>query len=194
MIVYSSTKRGFLNDVLAGEVEKQVLSSFVREMGHSTGQAEVKSWRNSLTYMSNVINDAELPDDAGVAIEYKIPQTSKRIDFILTGRNFENKKTAVLIELKQWSEAELTDMDGVVSTFVGGGKREVNHPSYQVWSYATLLEDFNSNVQTENISLKPCAYLHNYAEDEVIRNDFYKEYIDKAPVFLKNDAKTSSVY
>jgi len=188
MIVYSSTKTGFCADVMANQIEKIILSSFVREMGHSTGKAEVSSWQNSMQYMYRVINDQDIPDDAGIAIEYKIPQTSKRIDFILTGLNKDKKRTAVLIELKQWSEAEITDLDGTVRTFVGGNKREVSHPSYQVWSYATLLEDYNENVQTQDISLIPCAYLHNYERDNVIENEFYKEYIDRAPVFLKSDA------
>ncbi|MFA5776197.1 MAG: DUF2075 domain-containing protein [Patescibacteria group bacterium] len=187
MIVYSSTKSNFIVDVATNQIEKTILTSFVRELGHSTGRAEVASWRNSMLYMNNVISDREIPDDAGVAIEYKIPQTSKRIDFILTGINGENRKTAILIELKQWSEADITDMDGVVKTFVGGGMREVSHPSYQVWSYATLLEDYNANVQDQDISLKPCAYLHNYEQDDVMTNEFYKEYTDKAPVFLRPD-------
>ena len=80
MIVYSSTKKGFVADVMTNQIEKTILSSFVREMGHSTGKAEVESWRNSMLYMNNVISDPAIPDDSGVAIEYKIPQTSKRID------------------------------------------------------------------------------------------------------------------
>lgn len=188
MIVYSATKKEFAADVLANRIEKSILSSFVREMGHTTGRAEISSWRNSMLYMNNVVADPDIPDDTGIAIEYKIPQTSKRIDFILTGIGEENRKTAILIELKQWSEAESTTMDGIVRTFVGGNIREVSHPSYQVWSYATLLEDYNTGVQNENISLIPCAYLHNYEPDGVITSDFYKEYIDKAPVFLRPDA------
>ncbi len=186
MIVYSSNKKGFLGDVLSGQVEQQILTSFVREMGHTTGKSEINSWRKSMPYMSNVVNDSNIPDDAGIAIEYKIPQTSKRIDFIITGTNSENRKVAVIVELKQWSEGvSLTEKDGVLNTNFYG---EVPHPSYQVWSYATLLEDFNSAVQTDNISLVPCAYLHNYEKDDVITNDFYKEYTDKAPVFLKTGA------
>src|SRR5258708_3293864 len=100
MIIYSATKKDFVIDVLSNQIEKRILSSFVREMGHSTGKAEVSSWRNSMLYMNNIISDPEIPDDVGVAIEYKIPQTSKRIDFILTGTNIENKSTAILIELK----------------------------------------------------------------------------------------------
>lgn len=186
MIVYSSTKKEFLSDVLSGSVEKCILTSFVRELGHSTGKNEIASWRNSMLYMSGVVNDSQIPDEAGVAIEYNIPQTSKRIDFILTGKNIDNRKTAILIELKQWSDGiSITEKDGIVDTKFFG---EVNHPSYQAWSYATLLEDFNSNVQEENISLIPCAYLHNYEQDDVMLNSFYKEYLEKAPMFLKPDA------
>ncbi len=186
MIVYSSNKKDFLSDVLSGQVEQQILTSFVREMGHSTGKSEINSWRKSMPYMSNVINDSSIPDDAGIAIEYKIPQTSKRIDFIITGTNSENRKVAVIVELKQWSDGvSLSEKDGVLNTTFYG---EVAHPSYQVWSYATLLEDFNSTVQENNISLVPCAYLHNYDSYEIINNNFYKEYTDKAPVFLKTDA------
>ena len=186
MIVYSSNKKNFLSDVLNGQVEQQILSSFVREMGHTTGKSEINSWRKSMPYMSNVINDSSIPDDAGIAIEYKIPQTSKRIDFIITGENSENKKVAVIVELKQWSDGvSLSDKDGVLNRNFYG---EVPHPSYQAWSYATLLEDFNGSVQSENIGLAPCAYLHNYGDDDIITNSFYKEYIDKAPIFLKTDA------
>jgi uncharacterized protein len=188
MIIYSGTKKEFVADVVANKIEKTILSSFVREMGHSTGRAEVSSWRNSMLYMNNVISDPDIPDDAGIAIEYKIPQTSKRIDFILTGTSEQKKKTAILVELKQWSEADISDLDGVVKTFVGGSKREVSHPSYQVWSYAALLEDYNEGVYGGGVSLIPCAYLHNYEPDNVITNDFYKEYLDKAPVFLRPDS------
>lgn len=186
MIVYSSTKLGFLHDVLTGDIDKTILTSFVREMGHSTGKSELKSWRNSMPYMSNILSDPELPDDVGVAVEYKIPQTTKRIDFIITGKNADRRKTAILIELKQWSEGiSISDKDAVVNTNFFG---ECNHPSYQAWTYAALLEDYNENVQEQNIKLTPCAYLHNYPLDGVIRNSFYKEHTDKAPVFLKNDA------
>ena len=188
MIIYKSTKQGFLNDVLAGDIENVVLNSFVRETGYRTSIREVRSWRNSMPYMSNVLNDPDIPNDAGIAIEYKIPQTSNRIDFIVTGLNNNKQNTAILIELKQWDSATITDMDGIVNTFVGGSNRNVNHPSHQVWSYAALLEDFNSAVEDDHIEIKPCAYLHNYPEDNVIRNIFYKEYLDKAPLFLKTDA------
>jgi len=77
----------------------------------------------------------------------------------------------------------------VVRTFVGGSEREVSHPSYQAWTYAALLEDFNETVQKENIGLQPCAYLHNCVSDEVINAPFYEYHTHKAPAFLRKDAQ-----
>jgi DUF2075 family protein len=187
MIVYQSTKESFINDVVSNNIENVILDFFKLKLGQTTSDAEIKSWRNSMQFMNNVLFDNEIPNDAGIIIEYQIPQTSKRIDFILTGQDSNQENYAILIELKQWDKAEITTKDAIVSTYVGNGIREVSHPSYQVWSYAALLEGFNEAVYTSNIHLKPCAYLHNYTSDNKIDNDFYKEYIDKAPLFLKND-------
>lgn len=188
MIVYNANKEQFLDDVLTNDIENIVLSNVKKKLNRNVGIAEIKSWASSLTYMDRIMRDAEIPGDCGIAIEYQIPQTGKRIDFIISGQNENHLDCAMLIELKQWSEAKLTTKDSIVETYVGGRIGEHTHPSYQAWSYATLLQGFNEVVYTENISLYPCAYLHNYVEDNVIRNGFYSEYITKAPVFLKNEA------
>lgn len=186
MIVYSSTKRGFLDDCLNGNLDSQILSSFIRETGHTTGKSQINAWQSSMQFMNSIMYDPEIPENTGIAIEYKIPRTSKRIDFIITGTNENKKGSAIIIELKQWSQGvHLSEKDGVVETDFFG---EVSHPSYQAWSYATLLEDYNENVQNKGILLKPCAYLHNYEPDDIITNIFYKGYLEQAPVFLKHDA------
>lgn len=188
MIVYQSTKQGFSNDVVTNNIEVAILDIFQKKLGHKTTLNEVRSWKNSMMYMENILQDEEIPNNCGVMIEYQIPQTTKRIDFILTGQNDNRIDHAVIVELKQWEKAELTELDGVVSTFVGKRVADHPHPSYQAWSYASLLSNFNESIYKENIQLKPCAYLHNYSEEDgVITNDFYSEYIAKAPVFLRND-------
>ena len=188
MIVYSATKEQFQNDIMTNDIEGIIYTAYREITGRSTGKSELDSWRNSLQYMDRVVSDSEIPADAGVAIEYHIPQSSKRIDFILTGRNSANEESAILIELKQWQEATLTEKDGIVSTRFKHGVTETPHPSYQAWSYKCLLEDYNQTVQEEDIKLIPCAYLHNYDDDDVINNPFYSSYTTEAPVFLKNDA------
>lgn len=188
MIVYSSTKLQFQNDIMSNDIESIIHRAYTAATGRTTGRSELDSWKNSLQYMDRVLNDGGIPDSAGVAIEYHIPQSSKRIDFILTGLNEQQEDSAVLIELKQWQEARLTTKDGVVSTRFKHGETETSHPSYQVWSYKCLLEDYNQTVQEDDIKLIPCAYLHNYSQDNVITNEFYDSYINQAPVFLKDDA------
>jgi DUF2075 family protein len=188
MIVYQSTKQEFLDNIISNNIENIILENFQKKLGRTTNKNEIASWKNSMMYMNNILVDPAIPADSGIAIEYQLPQTSKRIDFIITGKNDSDVEHAVLIELKQWSEATMTNMDGVVVTYTGHAEREVSHPSYQVWSYATLLQSFNETVEEDKIELVPCAYLHNYEQDNVLTNDFYRYYIDKAPLFLKSDA------
>lgn len=189
MLVYTSTKTEFLDDVRSDIIDNKILSSFQRHLGRTTSKSEITAWRNSMLYMSQVLADDEIPENAGVAIEYTLPQTTKRIDFILTGKGAEQQSTAIIIELKQWESVIATSMDGVVRTFVGGAERDVSHPSYQAWTYAALLEDFNETVQQENIGLQPCAYLHNCTSDDVINAPFYADHTRKAPAFLRKDAQ-----
>ncbi|MDT4839375.1 hypothetical protein FQZ97_731640 [compost metagenome] len=162
-----------------------ILHSFKTATGKKVAKAEVNSWKGSLGYMAKVLRDEGVPDDAGLAIELHIPQTSKRIDVTLTGHDESGAKHAVLVELKQWDKITATSKDAIVKTALGHGQHEVVHPSYQAWSYASLLEGFNEAVYEKGIAVRPCAYLHNYVQDGVIDSSHYKAYIDKAPLFLK---------
>jgi len=188
LIVYSSTKAKFKDDVMTNDIGTIIYDAYRSATGRNTGKSEIDSWINSLQYMDRVLNDDEIPHDAGIAIEYHLPQSSKRIDFILTGMDHNHRESAILIELKQWQQAQMSSKDAIVITQFKHGAQETPHPSYQAWSYKRLLEDFNQTVQEENIQLYPCAYLHNYEEDDVITNAFYSECISNAPLFLKKDA------
>lgn len=188
MIVYSATKEGFQQDVFNNNIESKIHELMYAKTHRRVSENEVRSWRNSLQYMDRVLADDEIPSDSSIAIEYGIPQSAKRIDFIIAGRNAEKCDSVVIVELKQWSEAKLTNKDAIVETYVGGKNREVEHPSYQAWTYSTLLRDYNETLHDGTIQLKPCAYLHNCEDPTVIRNDYYAEYLEKAPVFLKEDA------
>lgn len=188
MIVYSSTKQEFINDVMTNGIGDIIFEAYKAATGHGTSKSEINSWINSMQYMERVLHTEDLPDNMGVAIEYHIPQSSKRVDLILTGTDEHNQETAILVELKQWQTAKQTLKDGIVSTRFSHGEQEVIHPSYQAWSYKCLLQDFNETIHEENVQLVPCAYLHNYEQDDVITNDFYEDYLKEAPVFLKHDA------
>ena len=132
MIVYEATKEEFCDSVLIGSITDEIYDVYREKIGKSA-KSQIRSWENSMEYMYKVLNDSEIPSDCGVAIEFTIPTTSKRIDFILTGTNQFQDDSVVIIELKQWDSAQKVEgKDGVVKTYLGGGVRETTHPSYQV--------------------------------------------------------------
>jgi uncharacterized protein len=133
-------------------------------VGRSTSRREVRSWKESLFAMAKVLNDPSIPDSCGVGVEYGIPQSSKRIDLLLSGRDETGRGNLLIVELKQWESARRTDMDGLVRTRFAEGEANTSHPSYQSWSYAELLRSFNETVDQDVVPLQPCAYLHNCQE------------------------------
>ncbi|MCB0707592.1 MAG: DUF2075 domain-containing protein [Saprospiraceae bacterium] len=193
MIVYHKSKGAFWEDILTNDIGNIVSESIKKYAGKRVAPNELRSFNNSLMAMGIVVNDPQIPDDCSVCIEYHIPQTSKRIDFIIGGKKG-SQDSIVIVELKQWQEAQITSKDGLVKTILGGSLVETSHPSYQAWSYAALLLSFNATVEEEKIQLFPCAYLHNYIPDETIGHTFYQYYLDKAPVFLKPDARRLQSY
>ncbi|MDD9997469.1 MAG: DUF2075 domain-containing protein [Rhodospirillaceae bacterium] len=189
MIVYSASRAEFSEDVYSNQIEQKILDAFASRLGHSTSRSEIESWKNSMLYMNSVLESGGIPDDAGVAIEYQVPLTSKRVDFILSGANADQQDTAVIVELKQWTEVDATQKDAIVKTFIGRGLREVTHPSYQAWTYAALIRDFNVEVQQGQITLHPCAYLHNCLDSAEVKSPFYSEHMAQAPLFVRSDVQ-----
>lgn len=192
MLVYRATKQKFIDDVCANAIGTLVENEISRRLGRNSPRSEVMSWENSLQFMMNVLLDEDIPASAGVAIEYNIPLTNRRVDFILTGKNACREDAAVIVELKQWQAVEVTRKDAIVKTLLGGALRETTHPSYQAWSYAALIEDYNETVRSEEIALVPCAYLHNMKSAESINDPFYEDHTRRAPVFISPDAKRLS--
>lgn len=188
MIIYRATKKQFVDDVFNNTIADNIDNAFVEHLGRHTSPNEVRSWQNSMQYMYKVVNIPDLPDEVGVAIEYQIPLTAKRVDFIISGLNAKKKEQIIIIELKQWDVAEPTQKPSIVVARFQHGKAEVAHPSFQAWTYAYMLSNYNLTIQERGIEICPCAYLHNYMPDGVINGHLYQEDVAKAPLFLKNDA------
>ena len=198
MLIFNGTKASFIDHMVDQDMTDLLTNSIYEKMHRKTSKNEKESWENSLKNMFMTLSDAEIPDNAGVAIEYNIPQTSKRVDFIVSGYDVDKKENAVIIELKQWQKVTaVKSLDALVETFVGGTNRKVVHPSYQAWSYASVINDYNATVQNENIGLMPCAFLHNYekaSENDPLFEEQYKTYIEESPVFTKGDTKRLRSY
>lgn len=189
MIVYSNTKGGFVDDVRNGIIAKKINEEFNKHNVNHHNDAEYRAWSNSLVHMRNALDDSEISDDCSVAIEYQIPLTAKRVDFLIGGIDENDNNNVVVVELKQWENSNVTSRPDIVTAFTGGANRAVCHPSYQAYSYAKIIENFNEDVYKNNISLIPCAFLHNYKEEnrKNIDNELYAEAISYAPIFLAED-------
>jgi DUF2075 family protein len=189
MLIYSGTKKSFSTDIRDGNIAK-IIDEKLSSLGiNHGGLSQFTSWQNSLPQMFFILDDKEISDDIEVSIEYQIPLTSRRVDFLIAGSDDHNKDHVMIIELKQWQKAKKISREYLVETFTGGSNRVVVHPSQQAYSYAKLIENFNESIQEQKIQLVPCAYLHNY--DESYRSEItgpeYQAVIHEAPIFLAND-------
>ncbi len=190
MLIYTGTLKNFNNDVINGLIADKIEEEFKKHNFYHHNNAEYRSWSNSLARLSLLLNHDSINQDVKIAIEYQIPFTAKRVDFLITGLDDNNKKNAVIIELKQWEQCTATAKEDVVLTFLAGTEREVTHPSYQAYSYAKAIECFNKTVRDEDIKLYPCAFLHNYKKEynDQINNPIYSTAISLAPLFLEYDS------
>lgn len=190
MLIYEGTKDNFLSSVEQDTIAVEIENNIYERMHRHTAKNEFRAWENSMEYMYKVLNDREIPSDAGIAIEYNIPQTSKRVDFLISGYGKKESANIVLIELKQWDELEaIPGRDGLVETYTGNALRQVVHPSYQAWSYAMLISDYNASVQEGMVSIRPCAYLHNYRrhDQDPLDAEQYAIYLEDAPAFTRGE-------
>ena len=105
MLAYLATKSQFLRD--APNIEDKVKDAVFKHLHLRVGQAEYNSWRNSLgNSMYHVMNTPEIPDDAAVAVEYRLNGRRFRIDFMIGGTDANGNEAISIVELKQWTEIE----------------------------------------------------------------------------------------
>ena len=186
MLAYLASKEQFLKD--APTIEDIVAAEVKKNLFISVGNSEYQSWRNSLgNAMSHVMLDPGIPGDAAVAIEYRLNGRKFRIDFLIAGQDDSGHESIVIVELKQWTDIAYSDLRSHVRTFIGGGIRDERHPSYQAWSYASHLKQYNEYVYSNDLEVSACAYLHNCVNDEVISDARFADDLEKAPVFIKGE-------
>lgn len=184
MQLYAGPSQQFIQDAFVGSIAGKLEEAFLRHYRHRPGQAEVRSWQNSLVRMSMVLQRAGF-DDHGVVLEHQLPLTSKRLDCMVLGRDATKRDNAVVVELKQWDKTESSEADQCVVTRVGGGLRDVLHPSVQVGQYAQYLADYHMAFSEEDVGLSACAYLHNlqYDVSDELFSAKHREALASFPLF-----------
>ena len=190
MIIYEDTLNNFINDVIMNSISDKILSIMKDKHLSGGSTSEVNSWNNSLHFMKDVLDTPSIPKDCSVAIEYNIPQTSKRVDFMIVGKDDNDSDHVVIVELKQWAKVSKKD-DISMHTIISDlrGNEPTAHPSYQAYSYKSLLLNYCDKLNLSNDQLNPCAYLHNMSENyrNILEDEIYYDWIEEAPVFLKSD-------
>ena len=190
MIIYENTIANFAEDVTLNRIT-DVLSEKLKENHLGGGnEREINSWHYSLRFMKDVVDTPSLPKDCVVAIEYNIPQTAKRVDFMILGQDKDKTDHIVIVELKQWAKVKKVN-DTFKHSIWSDLKKDkpTPHPSYQAYTYKSLLYNYGGAEGLEKESLNPCAYLHNMSEEyrDVLEDEIYSEWTSEAPVFLKSD-------
>lgn len=180
MIAYSETLKNFYSHVNQNIIEQMI----VKKLGFNVGESEKRSFRNSLPAIANALRNTNIPDDVQVALEYKIPLTNRRIDFMIAGADEFGKDHIVICELKQWDEVKHTDMDDIV--LVKG--QEHVHPSWQAYTYGSTIANFNEYVEKNDVEINTCTFLHNYKREYVdeLCHEIYNEGLSKAEPFISD--------
>lgn len=209
---YHKAKDDFIKefDNDSGETIIQDLCSLMNKKYNSgNDDSEVKSWRSSLEKIRILLDDARIQPDSDIILEYNIPATNRRIDFIITGYSDIGIPVMIICEIKNWGDTSTLSLeyknegkkDGVIHTIFdkieGDGekieKEGCIYPCYQALTYKELLYDA-VDLNREGLIILPCVYLYNCGGHKDIdkaneskncfNDNFYKEYRDKTNNFL----------
>ncbi|UNZ16939.1 DUF2075 domain-containing protein [Streptomyces sp. 891-h] len=151
--------------VLDGSLFLHLNEQFAHHHGYRVGPAEAQSWERSIPALVNALNDAGL-GDVEVLLEYALPLNSRRADAVLAGRHpTTGEPSYVVVELKQWSQAEPDAEDPELCHVHGNDRsRPKLNPIEQVRRYCEYLVNFNGALAEHGHRVSGVAYLHNATE------------------------------
>ncbi|MEU3851638.1 DUF2075 domain-containing protein [Streptomyces sp. NPDC029554] len=136
---------------------------FTHVHGFRPGPSEVRSWQRSIPALTAALNDAGL-GEVEVMLEYALPLNSKRADAVLAGVHPQTGEPSyVVVELKQWSQAEPDEEDPALC-HVDAYAQPVLNPIEQVRRYCEYLVNFNGAVAEHPRRVSGAAFLHNATE------------------------------
>lgn len=159
-------------EALLSPLEQQlsiVLAEHLRMAANlAVSESEKRAWDRSLPVLAHDLKEAGL-GQVEMLIEYQLPLTSKRADVVLAGVDRRTGGDAyVVVELKQWSHAEVWEDDErrvLVQNMSGKPKL---HPSLQAQGYGEYILDFLAVLADHPDALHAVAYLHNAARNDVV--------------------------
>lgn len=184
MHLYTGPTTAFVEDATQNRIGALLTDAWIDHFGYRPAPSEERSWRNSLRAMATAVELGRLEDN-GIVVEWQLPLSSRRIDCMVTGLDDEASKRAVVVELKQWDNATQSPVDECVTVNLGGGLRDVLHPSAQVRAYQQYLRDTHTSFQDGGVMLSACSFLHNFAFDDQseLLSSRHVDYLNVCPLF-----------
>jgi len=187
--LYSGRSSDFCAEALSGQIETTLENAMLARLAKRPTSSEKRSWRESLGRVGGILKLAGL-DGLGVSLEYCLPASSRRLDFLATGLDSTGRSNAQILELKQWEHCQESDTEYEVITRFQGGPARTPHPSVQADGYRQYLIDFNEAFRgSDPIVLDACVYLHNYdftAQDPLLDPKF-NSIIERCPLYGRQD-------
>ena len=185
---YSEFQDGVANGTLFPHVERV----FRARYGCLPGDAEQRSWRQSLSAVADVVA-IDRPSDVGVAVEYHLPFSGHRIDTVFFGRSEDATAHALIVELKQWSDAGVED-DFSENVIVGNAEHV--HPSQQALDYADYLADYHSTFVNGMVFARSCAFAHNLNDVsfEILSAPRFAKLLKDSPLFTGQSGESLSSF
>lgn len=164
MLLYRASADALRSYAQAGRLAEHLAEQYAFAMGRRAADSEVRSWERSLPVLAEDLRDAGL-SQVEVLAEYQIPLTSKRVDAVLAGVHPKTGAPSyVLVELKQWSQADAHEDADDLCYVEAYGRHPVLHPGEQVRRYCTFLSDFTRALEHQHDAIAGAAYLHNARE------------------------------
>lgn len=213
MDLWHGSLSDFVRSAQSGSLSGDMAGQFVKLHRYSANTAEVRSWDNSLAALARAVHPLGRLDagvaitatatgavgpamttaeraisPAGVVVEYHLPLTGKRVDVIVTGHDATKQPGAVVLELKQWSQAALEDEHA--TNVLLQGKEHV-HPSQQASDYADWLLDYHSAFSDGSLAAAPAAFCHEMKPEDAaaLRDPRFDDLLRHSPLFVQGDER-----
>lgn len=168
MVLLRQSAAGLQSLFESNSAIEQMMARMLATTGRRPSEGEARSWRASLPMLAADLMSAGL-GNVEMLVEHQLPLTSKRIDAVLAGQHPKTGLPSyVLIELKQWSRAEMYEDDASLVMIDAYGPRPLLHPMDQVAGYRDYLLDFLPGLDNRQEAVVGVAYLHNATESGVL--------------------------
>jgi len=109
MRLYEGTVADFNSDVIRSILADKLAEKYQNHYQKTVGKSEYRAWQQSSQYLKNCFEVAPLTHNK-LIVEYELPYSSRRIDVLLFGSDSAEKDCIVLLELKQWSNDNVSNV------------------------------------------------------------------------------------